>query len=120
MAHFAQLDSDNVVINVIHIDTMEIVDMALGDEVEEIGVSKLKSLYGEDTKWIKTSYTGSIREKYAGIGFTYNEELDCFVSPKPFESRTFNSEIKDWEAPIPQPTDAHSWNEDTQEWELLG
>ena len=70
MAHFAQLDSDNVVINVIHIDTMEIVDMALGDEVEEIGVSKLKSLYGEDTKWIKTSYTGSIREKFAGIGFT--------------------------------------------------
>lgn len=120
MAHFAQLNSDNVVINVIKIDTMEIVDMELGDEVEELGISKLRSLYGDDTRWVKTSYSGSTRERFASVGYTYNESLDCFVTPKPFESWTFNNEIKDWEAPVPKPTDSHSWNEDSQEWELLG
>jgi len=135
MAHFAQLNSDNTVINVIHINTMEIVDMEIGDEVEEIGISKLKSLYGDDTKWIQTSYSGSIREKFAGIGYTYNEELDCFVTPRPFQSWTFDINTKDWQPPVPKPEDvvdedgtthSYSWNESkyaldpNEAWELLG
>lgn len=136
MAHFAQLDPDNnKVINVVVVDDMDIVDMDLGDEVEQVGIDRLKQMYGENTVWVKTSYSSSMRVKYASIGDTYNQDLDCFVPPRPYQSWTFSSETKTWEPPVPQPEDvidedgtphSYSWNEskyalDPREaWELIG
>jgi hypothetical protein len=71
-------------------------------------------------EWIQTSYTGSIRKNYAGIGFTYDTELDAFIPPQPYASWILNEDTCQWEAPVPYPTDSnqYKWNEETQLWEL--
>jgi hypothetical protein len=110
MAHWAELDQENKVIRVLVGDNND----PAGDE----GYSWLiKNLGGT---WLKTSYNGTIRKNYAGIGFTYNEELDAFIAPKPFHSWSLNQETCQWEAPVPYPTDGFTyfWNEEELDWEL--
>lgn len=102
MAHFAELDTNNVVKQVIVVADKDTSD-ELGTENEEIGVAYLKGLFGENTKWKQTSYNGNIRKRYAGRGFAYNEEYDVFISPSPFPSWTLSTETLDWEAPISRP-----------------
>lgn len=99
MAHFAQLDENNIVTQVIVVANDDIKD-ADGNEVEEIGIAFCKNLLGEDTRWVQTSYNHKFRKKYASIGFSYNESLDAFVSPKPYESWIFNEQIIDWQSPL--------------------
>ena len=72
-------------------------------------------------EWIQTSYNGSIRKNYAGIGFTYDTELDAFIPPQPYDSWVLNEETCNWESPVPYPTDSnqYKWNEETQSWELI-
>jgi hypothetical protein len=72
-------------------------------------------------EWIQTSYTGSIRKNYAGIGFTYDTKLDAFIPPKPYDSWVLNEETCNWESPVPYPTDSNEyiWNEETQSWGLI-
>ena len=72
-------------------------------------------------EWIQTSYTGSIRKNYAGIGFTYDAELDAFIPPQPYASWFLNEETCNWESPVPYPADSNEyiWNEETQSWELI-
>ena len=103
MAHFAQLDSNNVVTQVIVVSNDDITD-SNGNEVESIGVAFCQKLLGGDTNWKQTSYNNNMRTRYAGIGYSYNSELDAFIAPQPFASWTLNSTSKDWEAPITQPT----------------
>ena len=79
MAHFAQLDENNVVTQVIVVSNEDTSDVN-GNEVEEIGVTFCKKLLGADTNWKQTSYNNNMRVRYAGIGYTYNEELDAFVA----------------------------------------
>jgi hypothetical protein len=81
MAHFAELDQNKNVIQVIVVANDEILDN--GIESEQKGIAFCKSLYGENTHWIQTSYNNNFRKNYAGIGFTYDEILDGFISPKP-------------------------------------
>lgn len=73
---------------------------------------------GDPTQWIQTSYNGSIRKNYAGIGYLYNEELDIFIEPKPFESWLLDTENGKWKAPVDKPTDDKNyiWEENTQSW----
>jgi hypothetical protein len=78
MAHFAQLDNNNKVIKVIVIDN-DITHDSDGVEQEELGIAFCKSLFGEDTKWLQTSYNASMRGVYAGIGMTYDETSDVFI-----------------------------------------
>jgi len=78
MAYFAQLNSDNVVINVIRVQNSVIQDLPF-PESEPIGVAFCQSLYGGDTIWKQTSYNASFRDVYAGIGDTYDPVLDIFV-----------------------------------------
>ena len=85
MAHFCMLDENNVVTQVIVVSNEDTSD-SNGVEVEEIGVAFCKKLLGADTNWKQTSYNNSMRVRYAGIGYTYNETLDAFISPKPFAS----------------------------------
>ena len=115
MAHFAELDENNVVKRVIVVANKDTAD-ADGNEKESIGVAFCQKLLGG--KWVQTSYNGSIRKNYAGIGYTYDTALDAFVPPKPFPSWVLNSDTAQWEVPVPMPTDGkkYSWDEASQSW----
>jgi len=128
MAHFAQLDENNVVTQVIVVANEDTSDVN-GNEVEEIGVAFCKKLLGADTNWKQTSYNNNFRVRYAGISYHYNEELDAFIAPKPFESWVLNTETADWESPVgpaPALTEAeiearsfYRWDEEAGAWELF-
>ena len=85
MAHFAKLDENNVVTQVIVVANEDTTDTN-GVEVEEIGVAFCKKLLGAETNWKQTSYNNNFRVRYAGTGYSYNAELNAFIAPKPFES----------------------------------
>lgn len=118
MAHFAELDENNVVLRVVVIADKDTAD-ANGVEKEHIGAAFCEKLFGG--KWIQTSYNERIRKNYAGIGFTYREDIDAFVPPAPFESWTLDTKTAQWEAPTPMPEDGtpYNWNEDTQTWDPI-
>ena len=115
MAHFAQLDENNVVLQVIVVANKDTAD-ANGEEKEYIGKAFCESLLGGN--WVQTSYNNNFRKRYAGIGYTYNETLDAFITPKPFPSWNLNTETCDWQAPVPMPDDGkrYRWNEETGSW----
>lgn len=115
MAHFAEIDENNVVTRVIVVANKDTAD-ANGNEVESIGVAFCQRLLGGN--WKQTSYHGNIRKNYAGIGYTYDAAIDAFVPPKPYPSWVLNSDTAQWEAPVPMPTDGkmYSWDEATQSW----
>ena len=127
MAHFCQLDENNVVTQVIVVDNKDITDPFTGQEDEILGIAFCKKLLGG--KWVQTSYNSSIRKRYAGVGYSYNAGLDAFVAPKPFESWVLNNETADWESPVgpaPELTEAevaagsrYQWDEETGEWDLV-
>lgn len=102
MAHYAELNENNEVIYVAYMDN-EIITDENGNEVEELGIQHLHTHHGADKKWVRTSYGGNFRGKYAGIGDTYREDLDMFISPSPYPSWTLNETTYQWESPIPQP-----------------
>lgn len=118
MAHFAELDQNNIVKRVLVVNDDYLRDEN-GNEVEALGCAHMESVHGG--KWVQTSYNNNIRFRYAGIGFTYDESLDAFLRPKPYPSWILNQTTADWEAPIPMPDDGNSyfWNEDTQSWDLV-
>jgi hypothetical protein len=89
MAHFAQLDDNNIVTQVIVVNNAELLDN--GVESEAKGISFCQSLLGG--RWIQTSYSGSIRRQFAGIGFSYDPQADVFVPPHPFPTATFTPTI---------------------------
>lgn len=120
MAHFAKLDENNNVLAV-HVVNNDVITVN-GSESEEAGVTFLTSLHGHSS-WKQTSYNGSFRKNYAGIGYTYDAVRDAFISPKPFASWVLDESTCQWEAPTPMPTDGktYSWNEENQEWtEIVG
>lgn len=117
MAHFAKIDNNNIVINVIVIHNNELLDQD-GNEIEQKGIDFCKSLFGKNTEWVQTSYNGNFRKNYACVGGTYNKELDAFIAPKPFNSWTLNTNSCRWEAPVPIPQDGkvYTWNEEILTW----
>jgi hypothetical protein len=117
MAHFAQLDENNTVIQVIVVSNNEL--LIDGVESEDKGILFCKSLFGNDTKWVQTSYNATFRKNYCGVGFTYDPVFDHFFAPKPYASWILNADAK-WEAPTPMPTDEkrYNWNEENQTWDL--
>ncbi len=116
MAHFAQLDDNNIVTQVIVVSNDEL--LLDGVESEVKGILFCKSLFGEDTKWKQTSYNGNFRKNYAGIGYTYDATNDYFYAPQPYPSWTLDADAK-WQPPVPYPTDGkmYSWNEETLSWD---
>jgi hypothetical protein len=111
MAHYAFLNDNNIVTEVIvGIDETELIE---GLHPEEW----YGNFRGQVCK--RTSYNGNYRKNYAGIGFTYDEERDAFISPKPYSKWILNEETCQWEAPIPYPTDGkdYVWNDNKGEWE---
>lgn len=117
MAHFAQLDTNNVVTQVIVVHNNELLD-ANGVESEAKGVSFCQSLFGAETRWVQTSYNSNFRKNYAGIGYSYDLARDAFIPPKPYSSWVLNEDTCQWQAPVPYPVDGGSyyWDEATQSW----
>lgn len=118
MAHFAELDENNVVKQVIVVHNNELLDDE-GQENEAKGVEFCSTLFGH-TNWVQTSYNDSVRKQFAGVGFTYDDVNDIFVAPQPYPSWSLDDN-SDWQPPTPMPEDdnMYSWNEDTQSWDLV-
>ncbi len=108
MAHYAFLDENNIVTEVI-----------VGiDETEQIEGKNPEIWYGEfrGQKCVRTSYNNKIRKQYAAIGYYYDENADVFIAPKPYPSWQLDSNF-DWQAPIPKPQDGiFQWDEATLSW----
>ena len=112
MSHFAQIDSNNIVTQVLVIE-QDVIDTGL---------------FGEPSSFVQTSYNTQggvhklggtpLRKNYAGIGYTYDVGRDAFIPPKPFNSWVLNEDSCLWESPTPMPTDdkRYVWDEDTTSW----
>jgi hypothetical protein len=113
MAHFAQLDNNNIVTQVIVVANNELLDN--GVESEAKGIAFCQSLFGGN--WKQTSYNGNIRKNYAGVGYIYDSDKDAFIAPKPYESWVLNEDTCCWQAPTPMPTEGMwRWDEDSISW----
>lgn len=117
MAHFAQLDENNVVLNVLVVSNAVIDDLPY-PESEPVGVAFLHELVGPDTIWKQTSYNSNFRVRYAGIGYTYDPVLDAFLTPKPYSDWVLDTQTTTWIPPIPYPTDGNTyvWQQATHSW----
>ena len=117
MAHFAQLNENNVVVQVIVVNNLTIDDLPF-PESESKGIIFCQSIYGQNTNWKQTSYNANFRKNYAGIGYTYDAALDGFVPPQPYPSWILDSQTCQWGPPIPYPTDGktYDWDEATESW----
>lgn len=109
MAHAAELDANNVVLRVI------VVSNDLEPNVEQW----CTDTYGG--YWKQTSYSGSFRKNFAGIGYTYNADLDAFIPPKPYPSWVLDDATCQWQAPVPMPQDGdlYEWDEAAGEWKRI-
>jgi len=110
MAHFAQLNPENIVEQVVVVHNDDAPD-------EATGIVFLNNLFGAAT-WVQTSYNAKIRKNYAGVGYTYDSQRDAFIPPKPFLSWILEEETCRWVAPVAYPTDGklYNWNEFTLTW----
>ena len=116
MAHFAELDENNIVLQVVFVANEDCLDN--GIESEEVGIAFCTALIGGT--WVQTSYNANFRKNYAGIGFTYNSTRDAFIPPQPFSSWLLNEDTCQWFPPVERPFDGlWVWNEETVQWEPL-
>ena len=105
MSHFAKIDSNNIVTEVIVAEQDFINSGAVGDSF----------------LWVQTSYNNNFRKNYAGVGFTYDSTRDAFYAPQPYPSWTLNEDTCLWEAPVAYPDDdkMYAWDEEVQNWAIL-
>jgi hypothetical protein len=120
MAHFAEINDNNIVTKVIVVHNNELL---LGDtESETKGIDFCEGLFGH-RNWVQTSYNGNIRYNFAGVGYTWDSENDAFYAPQPYASWSLNEDYI-WEAPVPYPDDAsadkvYEWDEDNLTWKVV-
>jgi hypothetical protein len=111
MAHYAFLDENNIVTEVI-----------VGKDETDTS-QNWEQFYGELRNQVckRTSYNGNIRKNYAGIGYSYDATRDAFIPPKPYASWTLNEETCLWDCPVALPTEGgpYTWNESTQAWDAI-
>lgn len=115
MAHFAEIDLNNIVLRVVVINNNECLDEN-GQESEAKGAKFCSNLFGGT--WMQTSYNGTIRKNYAGVGYTYDATRNAFIPPKPFDSWVLNEQTCLWDAPTSMPIDdkKYQWDELTTSW----
>jgi len=120
MAHFAEINENNIVTKVIVVHNNELL---LGDtESEQKGIDFCHGLFGH-RNWVQTSYNGNIRYNFAGIGYTWDSENDAFYAPQPYASWSLDENFI-WQAPVPYPDDAsadkvYEWDEDNLSWKVV-
>lgn len=119
MAHFAKLDENNIVLEVLVVDNREIIRDDVQED-EQLGIELLKGIF-ENSNWKQTSYNSQFRKNYAGIGYSYDETADAFIPPKPYPSWVLDENDYQWKFPIPHPDDNlfYVWDEDTVGWKLV-
>ena len=121
MAHFAKLDSNNIVTQVVVVNNDVLLKADGVTESEYKGKTFLNSLFGSGT-WVQTSYNHNFRKQMACVGMTYDSGRDVFLLPKPYASWTLDSN-NDWQPPVDYPSDyettPYEWNEDDQTWDLI-
>ena len=130
MAHFTQLDENNIVTQIIVVGN-EDCKTKKGKESEVVGIAFCRNLLGADTKWVQTSYNANIRFRYAGIGMKYDSTNNVFYAQTPYPSWTLNPATLGYQGdtPVAQPDDAgvddidnptklvtYDWDEDELEW----
>ena len=113
MAHWAEIDENNIVVRVLVGDNND----PNGDEGYQWLLDNLSGT------WVKTSYnakTNGFRKNYAGVFYVYDSERDAFIPPKIFASWVLNEETCLWESPVPYPADGlvYLWNEELIQWVL--
>lgn len=106
MAHFAEIDENNIVLRVLVTDN-DYPNEGYDWLVENLGGT-----------WIQTSYNATIRKNFAGIGYSYDEDRDAFIPPQPFPSWVLAEDTCRWAAPVARPTDdkLYNWDEESQQW----
>ena len=116
MAHFARIDSNNIV-TIVHVLNNAVL-MKDGEENEQQGVEFLQNLYNNNDSYIQTSYNQNFRKNYAGKGYTYDHARDAFIPPKNCSYLVLNEDTCLWEHPIPYPDDGgnYIWEEDSNGW----
>lgn len=113
MAHYAFLDENNIVFEVIvGIDENDLIEGLS----PEIWYSNFRNV-----KCVRTSYNGKIRKNYAGIGYFYDSNRDAFIAPKPYDSWILNESNCQWEAPFEYPNDGnkYQWDESQMNWQKI-
>lgn len=106
MAHFAEIDENNIVQRVLVVD----------NTLEHRGADFLANDLGLAGNWIQTSYNNNFRKQFAGIGYTYDANADVFITPKPFPSWSLDENF-DWQPPIPRPKNGlWYWDEPSLSW----
>ena len=102
MSHFAKINNNNIVTEVIVAEQDFINSGAVGDSF----------------LWVQTSYNRNFRKNYASVGYTYDKSKDAFIAPKPYPSWTLVEDTCQWEAPTAMPDDgkAYKWDEATTTW----
>jgi len=105
MSHFAKLDNNNIVTQVI---------VAEQDFINSGHV-------GDSFRWVQTSYNNNFRKNYAGVGYTYDRVRDAFIPPQPYPSWILNEDTCRWDAPVPYPDadNKYTWNEEITNWDLI-
>ena len=120
MAHFAEINENNIVTNVIVVHNNELLDN--GEESEAKGIDFCESLYGH-RNWVQTSFNNNFRNVFAGIGMYWDSDNDAFYAPQPYPSWSLDENFQ-WQAPVPYPEDAsdekiYEWDEDNLTWKLV-
>ena len=130
MASFAKIEN-NIVTTVVSV-VNDVLKDSNGIEQEQLGINFLKTLYNQPNAiWKQTSYNTNagihslggtpFRKNHAGIGYTYDENRDAFIPPKPYNSWILNESTCNWDAPVARPNDGnmYKWNEEILNWELI-
>jgi len=128
MAHFAELDEDNIVLQVVVVHND--VTYLNGVEHEQQGIDFLDDLFPGSGTWVQTSYSEGLRSNFAAVGFTYRADLNAFIAPQPYPSWTLDSDNR-WQPPTPMPSGTvtltidgvdqeapaiYNWDEDSLSW----
>jgi hypothetical protein len=119
MAHFARIDRNNKVIQVIVVDNKELQGTEF-PESEAVGQKFIKDI-GLPGIWVQTSYNKKFRKNFAGRDFTFDRINDVFIPPQPYKSWSLDNNSFTWNPPIPMPKDNnfYDWDEDSLSWKIL-
>ena len=119
MAHYARVNNENIITFITPIPNEMITDIN-GVEHEDWAFKHLYETIPDSLgdRWVQTSYNNNFRVRYVGLGYSWNQELNAFIPPKPYESWSLNEETCLWEAPVAYPTDGevYDWDEDLGDW----